>query len=218
VQNAAIGGVLFYLASYAIMNTGAFGILMMLPSRSPRFTGQVSLSGGQPTETASTGTSAETFEDLAGQGRKHLTLGIAMAVCCWSLTGLPFTIGFFGKLFLIKPALGAAKGEVATRMIWLVVLLVINAAISAAYYLKIIATMFLRPEPAPFASPKTQIVEPEPIGRPWPIMAGITLSVIGTILFGIYLPATNHLWERSRTAEAVQVDRAATTQPVANAR
>jgi len=107
---------------------------------------------------------------------------------------------------------------VRTRMIWLVVLLVINAAISAAYYLKIIATMFLRPEPAPFAPTKTPVVEPEPIGRPWPVMAGITLSVIGTIVFGIYLPATNRLWERSQTAHAVQLEAGPATQPVANAR
>jgi NADH-quinone oxidoreductase subunit N len=216
VQQAAIGGVLFYLASYAIMNTGAFGILMMLPSRGTRTAGFVTLSGDQPTETASTGTSAETFEDLAGQGRKHPTLGIAMAICCWSLTGLPFTIGFFGKLFLIKPALQAASGEVRDRMVWLVVLLVINAAISAAYYLKIIATMFLRPEPAPFAGTNAEVVEPEPIGRPWPIMAGIALSVIGTIVFGIYLPATNNLWERSQSAEVVRLEKPAqapTTAP-----
>ena len=133
-----------------------------------------------------------------------------MAVCCWSLTGLPFTIGFFGKFFLIKPALQAAsvKGaeDVKDRMIWLVVLLVVNAAISAAYYLKIIAAMFLRAEPVPFSAPaRSARPEPEPefasSGRQWPIIAGVTLSVIGTILFGIFLPATNRLWDRSQTAD-----------------
>ena len=47
---------------------------------------------------------AETYEDIAGQGRKHRRSGLAMAVCCFSLTGLPLTIGFLGKVLLIKPA------------------------------------------------------------------------------------------------------------------
>ncbi|HEY8666917.1 MAG TPA: NADH-quinone oxidoreductase subunit N, partial [Tepidisphaeraceae bacterium] len=101
VQTEALQGVLFYLAAYGIMNAGAFGVLTLLPARR-----------------AAVATSAETFEDLAGEGRKHPALGLAMAVCCFSLTGLPLTIGFFGKLFLIKPAL-----DVGTRsMNWLVVI------------------------------------------------------------------------------------------------
>ena len=61
-----------------------------------------------------------------------------MAVSCFSLIGLPLTVGFFGKLYLIRPALDG-------RFYWLVVVTVVNAAISAAYYLRIVATMFLRP-------------------------------------------------------------------------
>src|SRR5258708_10439378 len=139
---------------------------------------------------------------------------MAMAVCCWSLTGLRFTIGFFGKFFLIKPALQAASGdvtgEVKNRMIWLVVLLVVNAAISAAYYLKIIAAMFLRSEPVPFSAPAGAARQTPPLsykspgcdvaGPPWPILEGSAMSVIRTILFGLYLPATNILWNRSETA------------------
>jgi NADH-quinone oxidoreductase subunit N len=62
-----------------------------------------------------------------------------MAVCCFSLIGLPLTIGFFGKLYIIRPALQG-------HLYWLVVITMINAAISAGYYLKIVAAMFLRPE------------------------------------------------------------------------
>src|SRR4029453_17887968 len=77
---------LFYLAAYGMMNAAAFGILMLLPSRD-----------GQ--------SAAETFEDLAGQGRRHIGLGLAMTVSCFSLIGIPLTVGFFGKLLLIYPAL-----------------------------------------------------------------------------------------------------------------
>ena len=209
VQAAALGGVLFYLAAYGIMNTGAFGVLMMLPSRDRSFAGYLEPSTDVPQSPAATGTSAETFNDIAGQGRKHVALGLAMAVCCWSLTGLPFTVGFFGKVYLIWPALQAATGPLSQRMTWLVVLTVLNAAISAAYYLRIIATMFLRPEPAPIRmwpaeAPRAGSStpgEPAALGRPWPVMAGIALSVVGTISFGIYFPAADRLSRRSQTAQ-----------------
>src|SRR4051812_38008512 len=63
-QVSALQGVLFYLAAYGIMNAGAFGVLMLLPARSKR-----SWSG--ETEPIPPATTAETFDDLAGQGRNH---------------------------------------------------------------------------------------------------------------------------------------------------
>jgi NADH-quinone oxidoreductase subunit N len=220
VQAAALGGVLFYLASYGVMNSGAFGVLMLLPSRDTRIGGYLEPSAPDaPQVLAASGTSAETFDDIAGQGRKHLGLGIAMFVCCWSLTGLPLTVGFFGKFFLIYPALAAAKGPIAHRMIWLVVLLVINAAISAAYYLRIIAAMFLRPEPAqpaPLAptSPEETTDAPGRIGRPWPVMIGVGLAVLGTLAFGFDFPAVNHLANRAQTA---QIEPTLTSSPAPSA-
>lgn len=213
VQAAALGGVLFYLAAYGIMNTGAFGVLMMLPTRDAHFAGYLEPSTDVAQVPADTGTSAETFDDLAGQGRRHPVLGIAMAVCCLSLTGLPFTVGFFGKVFLIKPAWQVANDQpdVKSRMTWLVVLMVLNAAISAGYYLRIIAAMYLRPEPPPIGTPAAGFGGPPesrpvavevatPLARPWPILAGVALSVIGTLLFGIYFPATDKLAEQAQAA------------------
>ncbi len=173
-QDNALQGVLFYLAAYGIMNAGAFGVLMLLPARQQR-----SWSGA--VTPALPATSAETFEDIAGQGRRHPVLGLAMAVCCFSLIGLPLTVGFFGKLYLIKPALDG-------HLYGLVVIMMINAAVSAAYYLKIVATMFLRPEPEDGASH----VEPA-IPTSMPIRAAIVLSVFGTLLFGTIVPATQLL-------------------------
>jgi NADH-quinone oxidoreductase subunit N len=173
-QENALQGVLFYLAAYGIMNAGAFGVLMLLPARQQR-----SWSGA--IAPAPPPTSAETFEDIAGQGRRHPVLGLAMAVCCFSLIGLPLTVGFFGKLYLIKPALDG-------HLYGLVVIMMINAAVSAAYYLKIVATMFLRPEPDDAASH----VEPT-LPASVPIRAAIVLSVFGTLLFGTMVPATQLL-------------------------
>jgi NADH-quinone oxidoreductase subunit N len=174
-QQSALQGVLFYLTAYGIMNAGAFGVLMLLPARPIR-----TWSGGLTAVPPAT--TAETFDDIAGQGRRHPALGLAMAVCCFSLIGLPLTVGFFGKLYLIRPALDS-------KLYWLVVITMLNAAISAAYYLKIVAAMFLRPEPEGVAD---QPVSMRP-AAPLPIMAAVVLSVFGTLLFGTIVPATQVL-------------------------
>jgi len=182
-RNEALAGVLFYLAAYGVMNAGAFGILMLLPARPrERIPGEDRVS-------------AETFEDIAGQGRAHPVLGLAMAVCMFSLIGLPLTVGFFGKFYLIKPAfLG--------KCYWLVVIMLINAAISAAYYLKVIATMFLRPE-GYSAMIEPREPEPAPLLRSTPVLMGVMLSVAGTLLFGAVPPATQVLRNAVRPATAV---------------
>ena len=124
---------------------------------------------------------------LAGQGRKHPLLGLGMAICCFSLIGLPLTVGFFGKIYLIKPALDA-------KLYWLVVLTMINAAISAAYYLKIVSTMFIRPLPADEAS----TVDSSP--RSLPLSLGVGLSVAATLVLGVALPWTDAFTDRIGTA------------------
>ena len=187
-QEQALRGVLFYLAAYGIMNAGAFGVLMLLPARPQRtWSGQAT-----PVPPATT---AETFDDIAGQGRRHPALGLGMAVCCFSLIGLPLTVGFFGKLYLIRPALTA-------NLYWLVVITMINAAISAAYYLKIVAAMFLRPDPdgEEIADARYAARMPAPL----PITAAVVLSVFGTLLFGTVIPATQVLV--NQVTEAAQLE------------
>jgi NADH-quinone oxidoreductase subunit N len=168
-HNDALSGVVFYLTAYGLMNVGAFGVLMLLPSREGKG-------------------SAETFEDLAGQGRKNVVLGLAMTVSCFSLIGLPLTVGFFGKLFLIRPALDAGN-------LWLVIILVTNAAISAGYYLRIVGAMFLRPSPdVPAAA----------LPRQWPIVTAVVLSVLGTLLIGTVPQMARWLSQYAETAALVK--------------
>jgi len=178
VQAAALQGVLFYLAAYGLMNVGAFGVLILLPSRR-----------NIPA------TSAETFDDLAGLGHKHLLLGLAMSVSCFSLIGLPLTVGFFGKFYLIAPAFKAGLN-------WLVVILVLNAAISAAYYLKIVAALFLRTEPLPTRFGAVAVPESsgQPIHYPVPVLVSIGVSMVGVLWLGIVLPATQRLTDRTVAA------------------
>jgi NADH-quinone oxidoreductase subunit N len=169
----ALRGVLFYLAAYGLTNIAAFGVLILLPSR-----------------TSQPGTSAETFEDIAGLGRQHVGLGLAMSVACFSLIGIPLTVGFFGKVLLIQPALAAGLNG-------LVVVVVINSAISAVYYLRIVGALFLRPQTQPPVADRAT----------WslPILGAITCSVIGVIALGAFFPVLDHMVDRAQQAAQLDV-------------
>ncbi len=110
----AASAVLFYLAAYAVMNLGAFGIMMMLGANGKR---------------------GEDISDLAGLAASRPLLAAAMTICMLSLTGIPPFSGFIGKFYLFAAALEA--GQVV-----LVVIAVLNSVVSAAYYLGVIRTMY----------------------------------------------------------------------------
>jgi NADH-quinone oxidoreductase subunit N len=172
--------VLFYLTAYGLMNVGAFGVLILLPSRKN-----------------APATTAETYDDLAGLGREHVLLGLAMAVSCFSLIGLPLTVGFFGKLLLILPAWKA-------NLTWLVVILVANAAVSAAYYLRIVGSLFLASE-APGARLRQQPAVPsEHVHHPLPILVSVGISMVAVLWLGVIWPATMRLTARTLTATHVE--------------
>jgi NADH-quinone oxidoreductase subunit N len=194
VQIEALQGLMFYLGAYGIMNTAAFGVLMLLPAR-PRIEPNPPIVETIP--------AAETFDDLAGTGRDHPGLGLAMAIGCFSLIGLPMTVGFWGKFYLIRPALRGGDN-------WLVIVTMVNAAISAAYYLRIVAAMFLRPSPSLEPAGGMESVDPNmsasqvitnlPAPRSIPVLTAVILSAGGAILFGTLPAATNYLTNAAASA------------------
>ena len=111
-----VSATLFYLGAYSLMNLGAFAVLIYLQGKSD---------------------TAESLDDLAGVAKEHPGAALAMAVCMFSLIGLPPTVGFWGKLYLIEAAL--MHGHKA-----LAIVVVVNAAIAAAYYLRVVGAMYLR--------------------------------------------------------------------------
>jgi NADH-quinone oxidoreductase subunit N len=115
----------FYLAVYGVMTLGAFAALA---------------ASGRPDR------KLETIDDLAGLVQTRPATALMLCVCLFSLTGLPPTAGFLGKLNLFLaawnlPAEGALRSYSGQ---WLAVLLAINAAIGAGYYLRLIAAVMLR--------------------------------------------------------------------------
>ena len=164
----ALRGVLFYLAAYGLTNIAAFGVLAVLPG-----------STNQP------GSSAETYDEIAGLGRQNVGLGLAMSVACFSLIGIPLTVGFVGKVLLIEPALQG-------KLFGLVVILVINSAISAGYYLRIIAALFLRPASTTAALPRAT--------APLPVLGAIIASAAGVLLLGAVVPLADMTITRAAQA------------------
>jgi NADH-quinone oxidoreductase subunit N len=110
---------LFYLVAYGAMTIGVFAALSAL---------------------GRSGRSYETLDDLAGLSQSHPAIALLMTVFLFSLTGLPPTAGFLGKLNLF---LAAWSGSSVSKT--LAIVLAINAGIAAWYYLKVVATMYLHP-------------------------------------------------------------------------
>lgn len=143
---------MFYLASYALMNIGAFAVISHVAARNERFV---------------------KIDDLSGLGQREPMIAALLAIFVFSLIGVPLTGGFFGKFYVFQAALNS-------HMIWLTVIGLINSAIAAYYYLKIIVAIYLR-EPAanvaklPPASPSLRLA--------------IWASALGVLILGIF-PST----------------------------
>jgi len=132
---------LFYIAVYGVMNLGAFAALSYL-----RKTGE----DGED--------SAETLDDIAGAARRYPWTSLALAVCVLGLMGFPLTGGFLGKVYVFSAALSASEGTAGhSAMIVLVIIGVLNSAIAAAYYLRILASCYLR-TPAEGVTPSRCLV------------------------------------------------------------
>ncbi len=115
-----IAATLFYLVCYGFMNLGTFAVLACLERRGR---------DGKPEE-------IETVDDLRGLCSTHPMLGWVMVICAASLLGLPPLLGFFGKFYLFTSAISA--GEIT-----LVVVMGLNSAIAAFYYLRLVAAPLL---------------------------------------------------------------------------
>jgi NADH-quinone oxidoreductase subunit N len=110
------------------------------------------------------------IEDLAGLGRREPVMAALLAIFVFSLIGVPLTGGFFGKFYVFRAALDS-------HLVWLTALGLINSAIAAYYYLKIIAAIFMQ-EPG---AATEQLAPPSASLR-----LAIWASALGTLFLGIF--------------------------------
>jgi NADH-quinone oxidoreductase subunit N len=115
VRDGGLPALMFYLAVYAVMDLGAFGIIG-------------TFSGGD--------TDLEGLADYQGLGYTHPWRAAILSVCLLSLAGLPPTAGFMGKLALFRAVLHA-------NFIILAVLGIVTVMISIYYYFNVIIHLYM---------------------------------------------------------------------------
>jgi NADH-quinone oxidoreductase subunit N len=117
VSSEGIAAAMFYTATYAAMNVGAFAV--------------ISHAGGYDDRLVS-------VADYRGLAYRSPLLGGALAFFLLSLIGIPFTGGFFGKFYVFTAALHS--GEV-----WLAVIGLANSGVAAYYYLRLLMSVYGKP-------------------------------------------------------------------------
>ena len=127
-----LAATLLYLAVYAIASLGAFAVLIQWSSHNQE---------------------ANTLEQVSGMASRHPWLAGAFAMFVFSLAGIPPLAGFWGKLALFGSALSFANSTgdalASSWFLALVIVGLLNAAVGAAYYLRLIGAVY-------FAAPSSE--------------------------------------------------------------
>ncbi|MBC7927261.1 MAG: NADH-quinone oxidoreductase subunit N [Bryobacteraceae bacterium] len=148
-NDVGVQAAMFYLASYAFMNLGAFAVITHVARRGEQFL---------------------RIDDMAGLGYRQPLVAGLMTVFLLSLIGVPLTGGFFGKFYVFKAALDA-------NLVWLTILGLLNSAVAAFYYLRLIVVMYMN-EPGE----STDTLQPMSAGT----SAALWASAVGTVVLGIF--------------------------------
>src|SRR6476659_775430 len=147
-RNTAITAVMFYLLTYAIMNMGAFAVVQLIARSGDRRTA---------------------IEDYRGIGFDSPVLSFALSLFMLSLLGMPLTAGFMGKILVFGSAIDQHYYK-------LVVIGVLNTAISAYYYLRLIIVMFFGERTMAWSAPRI----------PASVAVALVITVLGVLYLGIF--------------------------------
>jgi NADH-quinone oxidoreductase subunit N len=159
LNNEGIAAILLYFMIYLVMNLGAFYVVMLIGNA----------------------IGSEDIEDYRGLGARAPVLSVALSIFLVSLTGLPPTAGFVGKLYLFAALIN-------NGWVWLAIVGALNSVISLYYYVKVMRNMYLRGDEetvgAPLTFPRAQV-------------ATALVLVIPTLLFGVYFSPLVRLAQES---------------------
>ncbi|MCG6960376.1 NADH-quinone oxidoreductase subunit N [bacterium BMS3Abin03] len=114
MSNAGINAIMVYFIVYALMNLGAFFVVMVISNK----------------------IGSENIDDYRGLGRRMPFLGIIFAIFLVSLVGLPPTAGFIAKVMLFIALIDA-------RMVAVAVIALLNTVVSLYYYIRVLKNMYL---------------------------------------------------------------------------
>jgi NADH-quinone oxidoreductase subunit N len=163
-SEAGVSALIFYLAGYALMNLPAFAVITIRERETPF---------------------GDHIRAVEGLGRERPALAAALTISMLALTGLPGTVGFIGKLFLIEAAVDA-------DYTWLAVMIAIGTMISLAYYLRVVAAVWMRPTvertsgAVPAIAGGSQEADEAITGARCRVIIGLTLiAAAATVFFGV---------------------------------
>ncbi|HEV2527555.1 MAG TPA: NADH-quinone oxidoreductase subunit N [Thermomicrobiales bacterium] len=146
IQDQAVSSLLFYLLAYTFMNIGAFAVVTWLQQRGMGMT----------------------LDDFNGLASTKPLVAFAMTIFMASLMGIPPLLGFYAKYYVIVAAIDA-------DLLWLAVSVVVASAVSAFFYLRIVAVMYFnQADGAPRAVPTGML------------SAGIGVLAVATLLLGLF--------------------------------
>ncbi len=175
--DVGISAAMFYTAAYAAMNVGAFAVVSHLANAGERYV---------------------TLDDYAGLGRRSPALAATLTIFLLSLIGIPVTGGFFAKFYVFSAALKA-------NLVGLTLIAVINSAVAAYYYLRIIVVMYMREER-----------EAVPVARiPLALATALVISLVATIYLGV-LPGRVLGYAQAAANDLVQTLPSPATAPSAH--
>jgi NADH-quinone oxidoreductase subunit N len=149
--NSEIGSsaVMFYMAAYALTNIGAFAVVTHVARKGERYV---------------------LIEDMAGLSQRQPAMAAMLTIFLLSLIGVPLTGGFFGKFYIFKAALDS-------HLIWLTVLGLLNSAVAAFYYLRVLVVMYMK-DPAESSEAN--------VSAGAALQFAVYAAAIGTLILGIF--------------------------------
>ena len=147
-RNTAITSVMFYLLTYAVMNIGAFAVVQLIARNGDRRTA---------------------IEDYRGIGFESPVLAFSLSLFMLSLLGMPLTAGFMGKILVFGSA-------IEQKFYPLVIIGVLNTAVSAYYYLRLVIVMFFGERTIPWSPPRV----------PASVAVALVITVLGVLYLGIF--------------------------------
>jgi NADH-quinone oxidoreductase subunit N len=171
-NEAGVNALVFYLAAYALMNLAAFAVIVVRERETPF---------------------GDDIRSVEGLGSERPLMATGLTISMLALAGLPGTAGFFGKIYVIEAGIDA-------DYTWLAVMIAIGTMISLAYYLRVVAAVWMRPaaERAPDAVPAmaggSQEADRVITGARCKVIAGLVLvTSAATVFFGV-IPAPLVNW------------------------
>jgi NADH-quinone oxidoreductase subunit N len=152
----------FYLFAYLFMNLAAFAVVI-----------------ARERET----TFGDSIDSVAGIGATRPVLAWALTISMLGLTGFPGTAGFMGKFFLIE---ASVDGDFT----WLGIAIVVGTMLSLAYYLPVVAAVWMSPARTPVpamagGAPEADAAPERPARATWEMLAVAALAAAATLFFGI---------------------------------